>query len=68
VNGNILNEITFSKDLLESESSLRKVYLSADEKVSNTSCLTGNNDSKVNKTNLDYKTAEDASGNPYSFY
>ncbi|HCG7541808.1 flagellar sheath protein A [Vibrio parahaemolyticus] len=68
VNGTIINAITFSKDLLESESSLRNVYLSADANVSNTSCLTGNNDSKVNKTNLDYKTAEGASGNPYSTF
>ena len=68
VNGTIINAITFSKDLLESDSSLRNVYLSADANVSNTTCLTGNNDSIVNKTNLDYKAAEDAVGNPYSTF
>ena len=68
VNGTIINAITFSKDLLEADSSLRNVYLSADANVSNTTCLTGNNDSIVNKTALDYKVAEDAEGQPYSTF
>lgn len=67
-NGTILNALTFSKQLLESDSSLRNVYLSAQANVSNTTCLTGDNDKTTNKTSLDYKVAEDAVGNPYSTF
>ncbi len=67
-NGTILNALTFSKQLLESDSSLRNVYLSAQANVSNTTCLTGDNDKTANKTSLDYKVAEDAVGNPYSTF
>ncbi|MFZ6040601.1 flagellar sheath protein A [Vibrio natriegens] len=67
-NGTILNALTFSKQLLESDSSLRNVYLSAQTNVSNTTCLTGSNDKIASKASLDYKVAEDAAGNPYSTF
>ncbi|MGP8308205.1 flagellar sheath protein A [Vibrio sp. YIC-376] len=68
VNGTLINALTFSKQLLESDSSLRNVYLSVDANVSNTTCLTGSNDKTVVKSVLDYKVAADAVGNPYSTF
>ncbi len=68
VNGTVINALTFSKQLLESDSSLRNVYVSADSYVSNTTCLTGDNDKSATRSTLDYKVAEDASGNPYSTF
>ncbi|CAM2741071.1 hypothetical protein [Vibrio mytili] len=68
VDGTVINALTFTKALLEADSSLRNVYLSAQSNVSNTTCLTGSNDAMVNKSNLDYKAAEDASGNPFSTF
>ncbi len=68
VNGTVINALTFTKALLESDVSLRNVFLSANANVSNTTCLTGDNDKTVAKTSLDYKIAEDASGNPYSTF
>ncbi|MGY0616382.1 flagellar sheath protein A [Vibrio sp. FJH11] len=67
-NGTLINALTFSKQLLAADSSLRNAYLSVDANVSNTTCLTGNNDKTTNKTNLDYKVAADAEGNPYSTF
>ncbi|NOH67392.1 flagellar sheath protein A [Vibrio rotiferianus] len=64
----IINAVTFSKDLLAADSSLRNVYLSANSIVSNTTCLLNNNYVPVNKNALDYKQANDASGNPYSTF
>lgn len=67
-NGTLINALTFSKQLLAADSSLRNVYLSVDANVSNTTCLTGNNDKTTSKTSLDYKVAADAVGNPYSTF
>ncbi|CAE6899806.1 hypothetical protein ACOMICROBIO_GDFFDHBD_01449 [Vibrio sp. B1REV9] len=69
VNGTVINALTFSRELLESDSSLRNVYLSVGTKVRGTKCLTGNNDSTGERKNLDYKWDDSADGNPdVTFY
>ncbi|GEM74891.1 hypothetical protein [Vibrio sagamiensis] len=67
-NNDIVNAVTFSKELLEQNASLRNTYLSVESKVSGTTCLTGNNDTPVDKRNLDFLVAENAQGNPYSTF
>ncbi|EOA6596533.1 flagellar sheath protein A [Vibrio vulnificus] len=63
-NGTVINAITFSKEVLASDDSLRNVYLSVESIVNDSTCVTGNNDAIITKSSLQYLNADDATGNP----
>lgn len=67
-NGTVINAITYSKSVLASDNQLQKAYLSVQQPVAGTNCLTGNNEAETIKSGLAYLNASDATGNPYTTY
>ncbi|WP_439146628.1 flagellar sheath protein A [Vibrio sp.] len=69
-NGTIINAITFSRDVLEADQELKSAYLSVEQSVANTQCISNSrsNDQEVTLSELRYLNASDSVGNPNVTY
>lgn len=69
-NGTVLNALSFSRDVLEADPELKSVYLSVEQRVADTTCISqsGSNDQIVTLSDLRYLNASDSVGNPNVTY